>query len=155
MFVSCSQRPVLLLLLQDTFILLFVSLLKTHPSWNQAFLLPLNMYKHSSNLYGPRHVLPLPLPSPVIPVSFYGTLWPGLWLSLSLYATLQLQAVQPDFLSSPPRVKGVACFCVTCISSGSNTYYLALPEHSRVRVFITLPLKQAQCSYMDMQEDLS
>lgn len=33
------------------------------------------MYKHSSNLYGPRHVLPLPLPSPVIPISFYGTLY--------------------------------------------------------------------------------
>lgn len=48
---SCSQRPVWLLLLQGTLILICTPLLKSHPSWNQGFLLPFNTDKCSFSFF--------------------------------------------------------------------------------------------------------
>lgn len=129
MSASCSQRPVWLL--QGTLILICTPLLKSHPSWNQGFLLPFNTDKCSSPFFR-------------VPSMSYIFRKPPCYTSilpehaLVRTTTQRLPVRQPpvagmhaDLLSSLPSVKGVACFCVTFISSSSNTYYLALPEHSR------------------------
>lgn len=131
MSASCSQRPVWLLLLQGTLILICAPLPKSHPSWNQGFLLPFYTDKCSSPLFR----VPA-CPTSAINLPRYSSILPG--HALVRTTTQRLPVWHPpatgahaDLLSSLPSMKGIACFFVTFISSSSNTYYLTFPEHSR------------------------
>lgn len=83
------------------------------------------------------------------PTSFYETPRSGLQHSISFVfhsihkISSQLQALDGSLLSPRAKVGVSAHFCVTLILSSPMKYYLALHEHSRERIFILLPLKQA------------
>lgn len=129
MSASCSQRPVWLL--QGTLILICTPLPKSHPFGIKASFCPstqTSVLPHSSGCQAcPTSALDLPCYTSVLPEH-----------ALVRTTTQHLPVRQPpvagmhaDLLSSLPSVKGVACSCVTFISSSSNTYYLILPQHAR------------------------
>ena len=104
---------------------------KSHPFGIKASFCPstrTSVLPHSSGCQAcPTSALDLPCYTSVLPEH-----------ALVRTTTQHLPVRQPpvagmhaDLLSSLPSVKGVACSCVTFISSSSNTYYLILPQHAR------------------------